>query len=184
MMWSDRDRRAVLLGAAGLALVLSMKFILLPWLHHWGEARADIVRHRAVLADVEHDLERLDFLHSRLKPGYGEAVARPLENVSTTLLMFDQTIQKSLTDSGVALQTKSHRGARTLREAQGVVLVTIQVQARGDLAALARCLNRMRHAEQLVIVDQLTLHTPDPNRPGQLAYTMELSTPALEGAEP
>lgn len=54
MTLSQRDKRAIILTAVFAVGLLSYQYIFAPWLTHWEDLRADILRQEARLSKVDH----------------------------------------------------------------------------------------------------------------------------------
>ena len=177
MTLTPRDRKILLLGAAVLAVLLGGRFVLLPLIDHWGSLRDTIGRRDAVLSELDAMRKRRDALMGRLEGVGGAAIRQPLESIDATHVRFHETVQDLLSKSAVGYTSIELQGVRSLRDVPGTCLLSLQVQGQCDLAALSRCLERVRESERLVIVDRLHVRGPNPKK---LAVTLVLSAPAQE----
>ena len=101
MKLNPRDRRALALGAAALAIVLVFYFLAVPWLADWGRARQDAPAARARLDDLEGKIIKLLAQRQQLADRYGPAAARDLDGVEKTRLAFLQAVQGALRSGGI-----------------------------------------------------------------------------------
>ncbi len=174
---TPRDRRAILLGAGALVLVVLVRWVLVPWGMSWQQARQDIGIARAQLAGLENQVRRHLSQRERLTAMYGSAVAKPLEDVEPATLRFVEAVQGVMGRSGMRDPAYQPQQARGVPGAPGVEMVTLRMTGRCQLPQLARCLAELRQADSLIVVDSLVA-SGDPRQQGQVEVTMLLSTPA------
>lgn len=180
---TSRDRRAILLGASALLLVVAVRWVLLPWATSWRQARQDISAAREQLTTLENQVRKHLSQRQRLTAMYGSAVAKPLEDTEPATLRFVQTVQGVMGRSGIrdpAYQPQQPRGVPGAPEVQ---MVTLRMTGRCQLPQLARCLQELRQADTLIVVDSLVTST-DPRQQGQIEVTMLLATPAKTERRP
>jgi hypothetical protein len=180
MKLSWRDRRAVLVGAAALLAVFLVRYALIPWIHSWQAARGRVAAARAELDDVRSTMQRLLRVRDRTLATYGQAVAKPLEDVEATRIAFLKTVQDVLRAGGVEYKSIDPQPTKALRELPGVEWVPCEVKGSCQLAQLAKCLAELRKAEKLVIVDRITASGGE-KEPGKLEVSLVLATLAEQG---
>ena len=182
MTLSSRDRRTLLLGAAGLMVICAARFAVIPWLDSWTAAREQIVTNRQQLSDLERTIRRVLGQQGRLAETYGQAVNKPLEDMETARIGLFKAAQDVLKAAGFKPTSYQPQPCRTLREIPGVMIVPLQVRGKCRLEQLAKCLAGMRKADTFIIVDRLSLNN-DEKKPGQLDVTMVLVTLSEQGKE-
>ncbi len=175
MTLSPRDRRALLLGAAGLMVICAARFVVIPWTDSWAAAREQIVTNQQQLGELERSIRRVLGQQGRLAETYGPAVNNPLQDLETARISLFKEVQEVLKTAGFTPTDYQPRPCRPLREIPGVEIVPLQVRGKCKLPQLAKCLDGMRKADTLVIVDRLSVAN-DEKKPGQLEVTMVLAT--------
>ena len=180
MALSARDRRAITIGVAAIALGLVVRLVVMPVLAHWGELRATTSDYEQVVSTIEQKLKRRDALVNRQRLRFGPGVDRPLESVEAVQISFPQTVQKVLGAGGLGVSNVEPQGSRKLREVPGVMLVSLRVRCAGGPDALPQALAAIQGSEQLIIVDSFDLAMAKPGDRGNWSVTMQVSTPALE----
>lgn len=180
MNLSARDRRTVVVGGILLAVILIIKFTLMPWLDHWGDLRVRIARSHATLQANERKSKHLTSLEQRLVRSYGKAVTRPLDDVEETRRRFNRVVYDVLKAGGFKMQRTQPQAARSIRtQVQGVTLLSMRVVGTCQLQQLAKCLAQVRQAEHLIIIDRVDA-VSNPKKPTELTVTMVLATLAEE----
>ncbi|MDY7011004.1 MAG: GspMb/PilO family protein [Planctomycetota bacterium] len=182
MTLSPRDRRALLLGAAGLVVICAAHFAVIPWVESWTAAREQIVANQQQLRDQERLIRSVLGQQRRLMETYGLAVNNQLEDLETARVSLFKEVQEVLKTSDFKLTDYQPRPPRILREISGVEIVPLQVRGKCQLPQLVKCLSGMRKADTLVIVDRISV-TNDEKKPGQLEVTMVLATLAEQKKE-
>jgi type II secretory pathway component PulM len=168
-----RDRRAILLGAGVLVLVL-----VVYWLADWGEARAHIPAGRTNLEKLESAMRRLLRQREHVAAAYGPAAGRPLEGIETAKITLLKAVQDALR-GGIQDPNYQPQPARAAQELPGVQLVPLRVTGKCRLPQLTKCLSDLRQADTLVFVDQIDL-SGNEKQPGQLEVTLILATLARQ----
>ena len=102
MTLSSRDRKAILLGASALGLILVLRLVLIPWVGCWAQAWAGIASTRKVTGELQSKVRRLLLMRDRLGQTYGEAAGSALEDVETTRIALLEAVQKALGAGGLA----------------------------------------------------------------------------------
>ena len=167
-----------MIGAAGLAVILVARFIVIPWVDDWSETRRQIAARQQELSGLERNVTRVLGQRKRLTKKYGPAVNKPLEDVEAAWISLF-TAARGLTDSGFEATDYLPQSDRPLQDIHGVRFVPLQVRGKCKLPQLAKLLAKIRQSETLVIVDRLTVSN-DAKKPGQLEVTMVLATLARE----
>jgi type II secretory pathway component PulM len=178
-----RDRRAILVGAGALLLVVVVRWGLVPWATSWQQARQDITAARTQLTTLENQVRKHLSQRQRLTAMYGSAVAKPLEDTEPATLRFVETVQGVMGRSGMRDPAYQPQQPRGVPGAPGVEMVTLRMTGRCQLPQLARCLAELRQADTLIVVDSLVTST-DPRQQGQVEVTMLLATPAKTDRRP
>ena len=172
-----RDQRAILIGAAALALILGLRFIAVPIAQTWQGARARISRAQTELESLKAQIADLQTQHRQLAPVFGPSVSERPPSAQDARVRFVKTVVEPLESAGLDVPSTRTQPLRRLREVSGVGLVTIQVRAVGDLPKLAETLGAMRQTDQLILVESLSAST-DEEDPGDLEISMVLATTA------
>ena len=94
MTLSPRDRRAILLGAVGLLIILAGRFVLLPWIDSWKDARRSIAEARVELGEAERQIYRVLGQRRRLEKIYGPAVNKALDNRQSAQVKLIEGVQE------------------------------------------------------------------------------------------
>ena len=174
---TPRDRRAVLLGIGALLAVIVIRWMLVPWVASWQQARQDITVAREELTSLEDQLRRYLSQRQRLTAMYGAAVAKPLEDMEPATLRFAEAVQGVVGRSGISNPAYQPQQPKAVPDAPGVEMVTLRMVGRCQLPQLANCLAELRKADSLIVVDSLVANG-DPRQQGQMEVTLILSTPA------
>ncbi|MCJ7543330.1 MAG: type II secretion system protein M [Phycisphaerae bacterium] len=176
---TPHDRRAILLGAAALLAVVVVRWVLVPWAISWQQARQEITVAQSQLDALENQVRRHLSQRDRLTAMYGNAVAKPLEDMEPATLRFGEAVQAVMGRSGIRDPAYQPQQPRGVPGAPEVEMVTLRMTGRCQLPDLARCLAELRRADSLIVVDSLVA-TGDtrPQQQGQMEVTMLLSTPA------
>ncbi len=175
MNLSQRDKRAIVLGAWSLGVILLMYFIVLPWFASWGDARDRIDRSRTQLDNLKRDLDSLLRKQRHLQESYGPSVLKPIEDAATVKVTFQGTIAKVLKQGGITYESISPRPARTMRDIPGVQLLPFQIKGKCKVDQLAKFLGEMRKSESLMILDRFTVSGIQKKK-GQLDLSMTIAT--------
>ena len=175
MTFSPRDRRAILLGAAGLLIILIARLAVIPWIDSWRAARREIAEARAQLDYTQHQVRRILGQRRRLEQIYGQAVSKPLENRQSALNRLTRVVQDVFKAGGFKATDYKSQRCRSLPEVPGVEIVPLQVRGKCKLPQLVKCLAAMRNAETLILVDWFSVAN-DEKKPGELEITMMLAT--------
>lgn len=174
MNLSQRDRRAILLGAGLLALLLGYRFVLSPWLDSWSDARARIELAASQESALRAQVAQLRSQERMLGPIYGEAINAPLPTVEDARLSFVKVTEDLLKSSGLEVRGIRSQPMTDLRELPGVALVSLQANCVGRPNSIAQCLAKMGESEQVVLVQKLDV-TPDGNG-DKMSVSMVLAT--------
>ena len=180
MNLSSRDRRAAILGAVGLALILFVRLAIIPWVHDWRSARDSVASTAAELADLELRIRRVLGQQRRLEELYGQAVAKPLPDAKTAAMSLFESGQKILKKCGFQASDYQPQTPRPAADLPGVQVVPLQVRGKCQLPQLAKCLAEIRRSDTLVMIDKISAATNDKS-PGQLEVTIVLATLAEVG---
>ncbi len=184
MTMTPRDRKAIYLGAAVISVGLMVRFVVMPTVSHWRDLRAVVSEGEARVVAFEQKLDRLDALVMRQRVRYGGGVDKLLEPVDRVQISFPQSVQKALGKGGLGVSSVDPQGVRKLREAPGVLWVSLRVVCSGGPEALPKALAEIQSSEQLIIVDSFNLTMLKPGDRSKWAVTMMVSTPALEMEKP
>ncbi len=175
MTLSRRDRRALILGAIGLGLIVLTRVAILPVLETWQQAREEADRCEAALAARTKCVSGVLGLRGRLVGRYGRAVNCPLEPVDDAEVMLLRAAQEVLAAKGLALSEYQPQRARRLKEIPGVDYVALQVKGQCKQDKLPACLAAVRDAETLLFIDRVTVAV-DAKKRDHLNVTMTLAT--------
>ena len=175
MTLSPRDRRAILLGAVGLLIILAGRFVLLPWIDSWKDARRSIAEARVELGEAERQIYRVLGQRRRLEKIYGPAVNKALDNRQSAQVKLIEGVQEVFKTGGVKLTGYDPQRPKSLREVPGVEVVAWQIRAKCKLPQLVKCLAGMRKSETLIIVDWFSVVNNE-KKPGELEITMMVAT--------
>lgn len=175
MKLSPRDRRAILfcvVAVGGIALVHSA---LLPWLDGWGEVRDGLAAADRQLHDAESKARRLSRQRRRLEEAYGPAAEAKLDDAEPARAKFMKAAVEGLGQAGLQVKSVQPAAPQPLREVPGASLISLEVQAAGQMPQLVKWLDGLRSAPTLTLVDRLGV-TATPQAPGNLNLTFVLST--------
>jgi len=172
---TPRDRRAVLLGAAALGVLILARLVVLPWLDGWSAARAHAAADRAELLRIETQLARLVAQRHRLKDPLGSAVGKDLQDVESARVSLFASAQAALGAAGFSASDYQPQKPRRLAGLPGVQEICIQVRGKCNGEQLTNMLAQLCKTPTLVVVRQLSLDN-DEKKPGELEVTMILMT--------
>ena len=180
MSLSARDRRAVRWGAIVVAAVVVIRVVAMPWMDSWADARDRIARDGASLAELQRQVRQALAQRRRLVRTLGEAAARPLPDAESAPVKLLQAAQEVLGAGGFKITGYEPQTPRPLRRKgnesiKGVLVVPLQVRGQCQLPQLAKCLDGMKQAKTLVMVDRVVVGNNE-KKPGQLAVTLLLTT--------
>ena len=170
----------MLLGAAVICLGLGVKLILMPFVSHWRDLRSTVSSYEQQMSQIELKLNRRDAIAGRQLHRFGPGAAARLEPVEQVQRVFPQAVQKTLGAGGLGVSNVEPQGVRKLRDAPGLVLVSLRVRCGGGPDSLPQALAAIQKAERLIIVDSFDLSMPNPDDRKSWSVNMLLSTPALE----
>jgi hypothetical protein len=172
---SPRDRRAVGLGAAVLAVLLVLWCVLIPWLGDWADARSTIAASDGNLDAMQRKVTRFLSQRSRLVEKFGPGVVKPPEDAQAASIHFLENVPNLIKASGLQVQSMQPQPPRAVKELPGVQSVPFLIKASGQLPQLARCLESLQKSERPLMVEQVTA-TGNDKSPGQLEVTLVVST--------
>ena len=175
MRLSPRDRRAMLLGAAVLLIILAGRLAVIPWIDNWSGTRKEIVENRSQLDDIQRQIRRVLWQRQRLEEAYGPAVNKPLGNRQSAQVNLFKAVQDVFKAGGVKLTDYQPQRSRPLPEVPGVEIVPLQIRGKCNLSQLTKCFAGMRNGETLIIVDSFSVAN-DEKKPGELEITMMVAT--------
>ena len=180
---NERDKRAILLGMAVIGLGLIIRLVVMPFAAHWQDLRSSASSCEQRISLIEQKLNRRDALIERQCVRFGPGLRAPLEPVEITQRLFPQTVQKVLGKGGLGVSSVEPQGIHKLREAPGVVMVSLRVRCNGGPDSLPQALAEVQKAEQLIIIDSIDLSMTQPGDRKSWSVTLLVSTPALVGGE-
>lgn len=172
---TDRDRRALIGGVAVLAVLLGYRYLAMPVIDSWSEARQRIAVASEAQASMQRQMSRLKSQRRQLESVYGEAVSRPLPDVDTARANFIKAVEDSLKANGLESQGVRSQPVRPIREVSGVSLVGLQVECTGQSRQLVRWLADLSASDPLMLVDSLRT-SPDTRRPDRVQVSMVVAT--------
>jgi len=180
MNLSARDRRAVRLGAIVVAAAVVVRVAVMPWADSWLNAREGIAADGQSLADLQKQLQRALRQRRRMVEAFGPGAVAPLPDAEAAPIRLLQAAQEVLGKGGFKITGYEPQAARPLRDkdkgvVKGVLVVPLQVRGRCQLPQLAQCLDGMKQAKTLVVVDRVVVAN-DEKKPGQLEVTLLLTT--------
>ena len=175
MKMSSRDKRALILGAAGLAAILLLRFAAIPLAESWSLAREQASDSRIQLTNLELKISRVLNQRARLEKIYGPAVNLPLQDLEAARVSLFKATQDVLKKNGFKAEDYQPQPAKRIREIPGLQLVSLQVRGKCKLNQLTKCLAGLRKVETLTIVDRLSIVNNE-KKPGELEITLLLVT--------
>lgn len=175
MTMSDRDKKAILLGGLVLGCLIGYRFVMMPVLDSWSDARQRIAQVSAAQSSLDAQVMRLQSQRRQLEVVYGQGIAQPLPPVDVARANFVKTVEDLLKSSGMTSQGVRSQPLRPLREVAGVALVGLQVDCTGQPQQLMRCLANMSAGDQLILVDSVRA-APDSRRPDRMQVSMVVTT--------
>jgi len=178
---SQSDKRTILFGIGFLLLAALGRFLILPGLNAWGEARAEVDGHSQRVEDLSTQLNRAEAMQRRLVDKLGLAAGKKPITVDEARVQFPKAVQDALAKGGAAVSSIELQQVRKLREASGWSLVPVRVQASCKGAKIADVLNSFRASQQLIMVDRLSLDMARSGNRDNWKLEMILSTPVVQG---
>ena len=179
MNLSPRDRRAVLIGAATLLIVLAANYLLMPWIDSWSNAREQIAQDRRQLTHIQRQIRTVLWQRERLEQLYGPAVKEPLEDRQTAQLNLIKAVQDVFKSGGVKLSDYQPQRSRPLSEVPGVEVIPLQIRGKCNLSQLTKCLSAMQEGKMLMVVESFSIAN-NLKKPGELEISMTISTLAQQ----
>ena len=180
MTLSQRDRRAIILGAIGLALVCFIRFGLMNFLDSWSDARHRIAAARDNVSRQERAISRVLGQRGRLASEYGQSVCKPLADSDTAKINLLAASQQALTKAGFEPDNYQPQPGKDLRQIPGLRYIPLQVRGKCSLDQLTKLLAGLPNDETPIIVDQLSI-AKNEKKPQKLEVTMVLATLADQG---
>ena len=175
MTLSKRDRRALILGSCGLAILLIVRFAVMPWTDHWLDVRDQTAVARAEIAHLEQKVTKIVLQRARTAKAYGPGANRKVGDVETERMNLLKAVQKVCQTAGFAPTDYPPQVTRPLRSVPDMVIVRIQLQGKCKLPQLVKCLAGLRKAETLVFAERVTA-VNSAKKPGELDITLVLAT--------
>ena len=179
MKLTDRDRRVLVVGGTCLVALLIVRFAVMPWVDHWSEARSRAASLRVEMSKLKSQSDDLQMLRRMLDKVYGEAPGKRLEDVESTQIAFNTSVQEMLKAGGIGFQSIKKLPARPIKKITNTWWVSVEVDGKGKVDQLAKCLAAIRNAEQLIVVDRINVKN-DQKKPGNLSLKLVLGTLAYE----
>ena len=156
---SDRDRRALLIGAALVVPALLFAAVIRPWWRADSQLREDIAAQRDLLSR-ERNLVAAGDLKSVMREANATFVvatrrlyAAP-EPVSATAALA-RDVRRALDDAGLETQRLEARESDV--GADGLRQITVEINAEGDLGAVLSALSMLESNARLIRVRRLGL---------------------------
>lgn len=175
MTLAVRDRRAILLGAVGLLIILAGHFAVIPWIDSWKDARKAIAATRVELGKAQDQIRKVLGQRRRLEEIYGPAVNKALKNRQSAQVSLIKAVQDVFKTGGCKLTGYQPQRCRSLAAVPDVELVPLQIRAKCQLPQLVKCLAGMQKSETLILVDWFSV-TNNEKKPGELEITMMVAT--------
>ena len=179
MTFSTRDRRAILIGAVALLIILTARLLVMPWIDSWLEAREQMAQTSTQLNDVQRQVRRVLWQRQRLEERYGPAVKEPLHDRQTAQLNLFKAVQDVFKAGGVKLSAYQPQLSRPLPKVPGVQIVPLQIRGKCKVSQLTKCFVAMRQGQTLLIVESFSVINNE-KKPGELEITMIVSTLAQQ----
>ena len=182
MNLSNRDKRAVRIGAIGLAVILVAKLFVIPWMASWSDARRRIASADQQIEQLQRPIRRALGLQKHLERLYGPGVNRPCQDIEAANLSLMKVAGQLEKSGGMKPTSNVPQRGRRLTDVPGVELVLLQIRGKCKLQQLSKTLAALLTSETLVFVERLSV-TNDQKKPGQLDVTLVLATLAERGQE-
>jgi hypothetical protein len=176
---TNKDRRAIRLGATALGSIAIVWLVILPWWSHWNDQVAQIDQTRQRLQDFQDQTRRLSNLDRELEPVLGPAVKKPLDDLAAARTQLLKDVMDLNGKSGSQIRSVQPEAPRPLQEVPGVVRVTLQVQSMCQPLQLVQLLSNAKSNPNLLILDRMETTTGQQG-PGAMNVTMVWSTLARQ----
>ncbi|MFP4143620.1 MAG: hypothetical protein ACOCTI_05845 [Phycisphaeraceae bacterium] len=174
MKFTQRDKRAIRLGAVALAVLVVFQLGQIV-AGSWQSARTRLSAAETARQAIESRQRKQALQVPRLELLWGEAACEPLLPVREARLRFVKTVEEKLESGGLKVQDIRPQAGRKLRELDRTAVLRMQVQAQASLDQVTKALASLRRADQLVLVERLSLE-PDAKRREKLAVNLTLAT--------
>ena len=174
MNLSPTDRRALVLGGAGLLLILVTRLLVMPWIDSWAAARASTADADEQMAAMAARLRSALVQRKWLARTYGPGVAKELQDQDAAQMSLYEGAQEVLKAAGLKATVYHPQAPRPVRQLPGTSLVSLQVSSKCALGQLLKLLAGLREAEILILVDRLSV-TNSEREPGTLEVTLVLA---------
>jgi hypothetical protein len=157
-----RERRVVAGGAIVSVVMLVAVWLVLPFVQHWSarEARLAASRERwervaTLVANTGPLRQALDSARNASAADQGQIVAGATPALAASAIQ--DVLQRDAAQSSVQLERVDAAG-EPRPDKPGLLAIPVQLQARGDLYALAAFLARVEHGSPLLVTDELTVN--------------------------
>lgn len=180
MTLSDKDKRAIRIGAIALGIILVARFLLIPWMDSWFDARRRIATADEQLERLQKPIRRALGLQKHLERLYGPGVNRPCQDIEAAKLSLMKVAGQLAKFGGMQPSSNVPQRGRSLANVPGVEIVLLQIRGKCDFPQFSKTLAALMKSETLVFVERLSL-TNDQKKPGQLDVTLVLATLAERG---
>jgi hypothetical protein len=174
MKLTTRDKRALVLGAGGLVLILIVHFVMIPFADGWTQTRDQIALKQKRVSNLESKISRVVGQRTRLTKAYGPAMKEPLEGEQTARIHLFEAAN-DLKSSGFKATAYNPQADKLVQGIPNVKLISLQVVGQCDLSKLTKMLVKIREAKTMVIVDRLII-TNNEKSPGKLEVSVTLAT--------
>jgi hypothetical protein len=169
---SERDIRAIKIGAAGLALI-GLYFLAGPWLSEWQGLRADLAAARERLDRVAVDGEgTLPAEQLKLMSAVPKLEMPADEKTQST--KFRDAFTQQLQKAGIRARSLQYLAAKKIA---GAGYRTLRLQGRGrcDFSQMLNLLGSLNENPYFVGVEELDLK-PDARNRNEVEFSMTVST--------
>ncbi len=180
---TQRDRRAIFLGAGALATIASIWLLIIPWLTSWSATRQRIDHSHEQLQELERQAERLVAVERQLEPVFGASVKRPLNHVSECRTRLIKELIDLYARAGAQIRSVQPESDRPVREVAGVLRLTVQVQTTCPPLQFVQLLAATRSGPSLLLIDRVETAAA-PQGPGAMNVTIVWSTLAEQETAP
>ena len=161
---TEKDKRALMLGGIGLAVLLFVGYEVLPTVNHWRSVRDQVTLTQTRLTDYEADLRKLQSRNKQLSKIYGQSVYKPLETVDDAKVSYLASLETIVRNAGIQKPTIKAQPDRPLPGDKNMMLVGMRIQGKCRFPQLMDCLAKISELEHLVVVEQVQMtKTPKNN---------------------
>lgn len=152
----QRNKRALIIGAAAVVLVLIFHFAVSPWIDHWRQVRTSLAAAEEKLALLSGDQKPAAAAKQAALTAAVPAFALP-EPEDKQRLLFERKIHEQLKKAGIKAKPLSFLARPKPQPALGLKLLRLQCRGACNFAAALDLIAALNENPYLVAIEELQL---------------------------